>query len=148
MSETYVDDGPTFLNGEDPVEVARSMVHHAGTMYFRLGRVLSHIEDERRDSSLPFDGPYVEREFGLKYSKARYLMKIYRKFEGLEIDEDQLRALRWSKAKEIARVPDDDLRDEFDELVEIAIDCNRDELIDHITENFDVHQRQSSTRRR
>ena len=142
------DDPGAFLNGEDAVQVVRSLIHHAGTMYLRLGALLSYIEDERRDSSLPFDGEYVNAEFRLGYSKARYLIKIFQKFDSLGIDEDRLRGLKWSKAKEIARVPDDDLRDEFDDLVEFAVENTRDELINHITSNFEVHQRRTSTRDR
>ncbi len=67
---------------------------------------------------------YIEKELGVKYRKARYLINIYDYFTALGIDETKLGQMGWSKAKELVGKA---TKENFDELVEFANNHTRDE---------------------
>ncbi len=128
-------------DGDSPIEEVRALVGQAESIYYRLGRLLSEIRWDRRERNLPFDPRYVEKALRLKYRKAMYLISIHDKFDRAGINERRLKGLAWSKAKEIARLPAQQLRANFGALAEYARNNTREELVAHINDAFDVRRR-------
>ena len=125
---------------DDSVETVRRLVDQAETMYYRLGSLLSQIREDRRNGKQPFDPDYVGRDLRIGYRKAMYLISIHSKFSRAGINERQLRGLEWSKAKEIARLPEKQLHPNFDTLANFARKNTRADLIAHINKRFAVRR--------
>jgi hypothetical protein len=132
--------------GGDALKAAKSLVDRAEQTDFTLGGVLRTIHETGVFKTLGFDGKrgfdeYVERTLGIASRKARYLMAIYTKFALLGVDETRLEEIGWSKAKELARIEDAELKKDFTKLVKKATDSTRDELIEHIKTKYKVTTR-------
>jgi len=129
--------------GGDALKAAKALVDRAEQTDFTLGGVLRNIHETGSFKTLGYDGKrgfddYVEQTLGIASRKARYLIAIYTKFAMLGIDETKLNEIGWSKAKELARVPDADLKKDFNKLVKKANDGTRDDLITHIKTKYEV----------
>lgn len=128
------------LAEKDALEAAQELVNRAEETDFTLGGVLSHIQREGIYQRLGYDGKrgfedYIEKHLGVKYRKARYLIRTYEYFSTLGIDEKRLAAIGWSKAKELVGVA---TKENFDELMTFAEDKShtRDDLIEHIRTTY------------
>ena len=129
--------------GGDALKAAKALVERAEQTDFTLGGVLHNIHESGVFKTLGFDGKrgfddYVEKTLDIASRKARYLMGNYAKFVLLGVDEARLNELGWSKVKELARIPDDDLKKDFDKLAKKAKESTRDELVDHIKSKYAV----------
>ncbi len=131
------------LDGVDLVKAVRRIVGEADTLYFRLGAMLSQVRDSRIAKRLPFDQKYVTRNFPMSFRRAMYLISIHDSFTRAGIGERRLRGLAWSKAKEIARLPKQQLRANFKRLAEYAHQHTRQELIAKINGEFEVRSRRA-----
>ena len=132
--------------GGDALKAAKALVSKAEQTDFTLGGVLRHIHETGAFKSLGYDGKrgfdeYVEKVLGIQSRKARYLMTIYTKFAMLGVDESRLEAIGWSKAKELARIDEAELKKDFNKLVKYAEGHTRDELIDHVKTKYVVTTR-------
>lgn len=130
-------------NANDALRAAKALVERAEQTDFTLGGVLCKIHETGVFKSLGFDGKrgfdeYVEQTLGIQSRKARYLMTIYTKFAMLGVDEAKLNEIGWSKAKELARIPDAELKKDFNKLVKMAGEKSRDDLIGHIKTKYEV----------
>jgi len=125
------------------VKAVRLLVGGADTLYFRLGALLSKVRDSRIAKRLPFDQRYVTRSFPMSFRRAMYLNSIHDSFTRAGIGEQRLRGLAWSKAKEIARLPKQQLRANFKGLAEYARQHTRHELIAKINGEFEVPRRRA-----
>lgn len=126
------------LHEQDALDAAKALVAQAEETYFTLGGVLAHIYYEGIYKTVGYDGKrgfadYIDRELGIHYRKAMYLIDIYVKFRAIGIDEHRLTQIGWSKAKEIK---DYATPDNFDELLELAQTKSRTELIEHMQRTF------------
>lgn len=139
------------------LEAAKVLVNRSEQTDFTLGGVLHNIYVTGAFKTLGYDGKrgfsdYVERELGVQYRKARYLISIYttfaQVFRAKGITEEDLLKIGWSKAKELARVPVDKLVADYDVLIAMAVskEKSRDELIEHIKENYEVVQREEKVK--
>lgn len=128
---------------------AKMLVNRSEQTDFTLGGVLHNIYITGAFKTLGYDGKrgfsdYVEKELGVQYRKARYLISIYttfaQVFRAKGITEEDLLKLGWSKAKELARIPVNKLVEDYDSLMSMASDGtkSRDELIAHINKNYEV----------
>lgn len=123
------------LLGEyDALDAAQYLVERQAENDYTLGGVLAEIKREGIYQRLGYDGKkgfeeYIENSLGIHYRKAMYLIQIYEHFRQLEIPEERLAEIGWSKAKELTNITD---RAKFDELYEFAKDNTRDALIEHI----------------
>lgn len=145
------------LKGRSAIEAAKMLVNRNEQTEFTLGGVLHHIYVTGEFKTLGYDGKrgfsdYVEQALGVAYRKARYLISIYttfaQVFRAKGITEDDLLKLGWSKAKELARIPVNQLVENYDSLIAMASDgeTSRDELIKHISENYEVTQRKETVK--
>ncbi len=131
---------------------AKALVADVDNTYYSLGGVLHEISEKNAHVKAGYEAglkgfqAYVEAELGTDYRKARYLVAIYTKFRALNISRKRLAQIQWSKAKELARLELDDLRDNFDELVEYASNNTRDDLISHIKSTYVVANRDGAER--
>ena len=135
-------------NRHDAVREVQSLLGGSDLLYFRLGELLSGIRDNcSAGRGLWFDRMFVKNKFGLGYSKAMYLIRIYEKFSQARIGQRRLRGLDWSKAKEIARLETHELKGKFDSLSDFARKNTRQELIALIHEKCDVDTRKPRSAR-
>jgi nucleotidyltransferase/DNA polymerase involved in DNA repair len=65
-------------------------------------------------------------------------------FATLGVDTEKLETIGWSKAKELARIPAEQLKKDYDKLVKLAEEKTRDELTSHITKKYTVATRGQS----
>lgn len=122
------------LAESDALEAAKTLVAQVEESYFTLGGVLSHIYNEGIFKSAGYDGKrgfanYVEKELGIQYRKAMYLIDIYTAFRRLGVDEKRLTQIGWSKAKELTKIA---TPENFNDLIEYAQSHTRDEVIAHV----------------
>lgn len=130
-------------NGGDALRAAKALVDRAEQTDMTLGGVLRSIHETGIFKTLGYDGKrgfddYVEKTLGILSRKARYLMSIYTKFAMLGVDEAKLNEIGWSKAKELARIPDAELKKDFNKLTKLAKEKSRDDLIGHIKTKYEV----------
>jgi len=130
--QTFVDSASVtlLLSHQDALAAAKSLVDQVDNTYFTLGGVLHHIYAEGVFKVAGYDGKrgfadYVSKELGIQYRKAMYLIDIYVAFRNLGVDEVQLAAIGWSKAKELTKVA---TPDNIDQLMEMAATSTREEI--------------------
>jgi hypothetical protein len=138
LEVTHSSSVQALLAEKDALEAAKELVARAEETEFTLGGVLAHILREGIHRKLGYDGKrgfedYIEKELGVKYRKARYLINIYEYFTALGVDENKLGAMGWSKAKELVNVA---TKENFEELVEFANEHTRDELVEKIRTSY------------
>jgi len=102
------------------VDVARTLTAQHEEIYFKLGGVLAKIHEDNmhvvagfEDTADGFDAYVNENIGGLGKRKAYYLIKIYRHLRQAGITSAQLKAIGWTKARALAKVPVEDLNDEW-----------------------------------
>jgi hypothetical protein len=137
------------LENTDALKAAETLVSQREATDFTLGGVLHNIHETGIYKQLGFDGKrgfddYVEQHLGVAGRKARYLMANYVTFASLGVDTDKLESIGWSKAKELARIPAEQLKKDYDKLVKLAGEKTRDELTAHITKKYTVVTRGQS----
>jgi hypothetical protein len=122
------------LKGQDALKAAKALAQQSEEIYFTLGGVLNHIYNEGLHKLAGFEGKrgfaeYVEKELGVQYRKAMYLINIYAYFRSLGVDEKRLAEIGWSKAKELVGKVD---AAGFDDMVTFASSHSREELQNYI----------------
>ena len=93
------------LDKETAFEVVPSLIDSVDFSYFKLGGVLSAIQDNEwwNDDSPNFRS-FIEDNFGLHYRKGMYLIKIYDGLVEAEIPWHKVSGLGWTKLKELADI--------------------------------------------
>jgi hypothetical protein len=93
------------LDKETAFEVVPSLIDSVDFSYFKLGGVLSAIQDNDwwNDDSPNFRS-FIEDNFGLHYRKGMYLIKIYDGLVEAEIPWHKVSGLGWTKLKELADI--------------------------------------------
>lgn len=129
------------LSKEDAISAALKLVTRKEETEFTLGGILKHIHDEGIYKERGFDGPkgfanFCEQYLDVDYRKARYLMTIYTVFMQVGLDEKTVAQIGWSKAKELARIPVDRLRQDIETLVAFATTNSRDDLVGHMQTTY------------
>lgn len=102
------------LNKETAFEVVPSLIDSVDFSYFKLGGVLSTIQDNdwwQGDS--PTFKSFIEDNFGIHYRKAMYLVKIYDGLVEAEIPWHKVSGLGWTKLKELADILTNENVDEW-----------------------------------
>ena len=126
---------------QDALDAAKSLVQQVDNTYFSLGGVLAQIKDEGIHETIGYGGErgfadYVETELQLEPRKAQYLMKIYRTFAELDVDQKRVSEIGWSKIRELTRIPTDRLKSDLDELLVYACEHTRNELLEHVRAEY------------
>lgn len=139
------------LSQSDALTAAKTLVERAEQTDFTLGGVLANIQETGAYKRAGYSGKgafdnYVKAELFMEKRKAYYLINIYSKFMRCGIPEAKLAEIGWSKAKELVRVDDDALRDNYDQLFEYAKDNNREDLISYLKTNYAVASRGQTVR--
>jgi hypothetical protein len=139
------------LNGKSAVVAARQLVKAGAMNDFNLGGVLAKISRDADHETVvnPATGEafagakgfadFVEQDLGIKYGKARYLIRFYETFSQIKgVDEKKLAQVGYAKAKEILDVveacPEDadkwltDARDEKLVDLQVKLTAAREEL--------------------
>lgn len=154
VADQMVDD--TIHEHQDAIAAAKALIERSEQTYLMLGGVLHHIYENNLHKAEGYAGKrgfqeFVSKELGIEYRKAMYLMKNYRVFRMLSLDQarnEKLIAMGWSKAKEIAAIAnfkDPETGEElgieaverhFDDLANYAVSNTRDDLTAKIKSDF------------
>jgi hypothetical protein len=106
------------LDKETAFEVVPSLIDSVDFSYFKLGGVLSAIqENDWWNEDSPTFRSFIEDNFGLHYRKGMYLIKIYDGLVEAEIPWHKVSGLGWTKLKELADIL---TQENVDEWVEKA----------------------------
>ncbi len=124
----------------DVLELAKELVAESTTTEYRLGGILYHVRVSKvykeLDPSYAEIGGlqlYIQEQLGMEYRKAMYLVDIYTKFSKAGIHGDRVGEIGWTKAKEIARVVNEE---NADALLEAASESTVNELKETIKESY------------
>lgn len=134
------------LQGKNAVVVALDLFKRAQRIEFTLGGVLKRVSDTNAHHAVGYTGnkgfaQFCEDYIGIDYRKARYLVAIYTKFTSIGLDEEHLERIGWTKAKELARISDDELAANIDQLLDYAGNHTCDELTAMVRSNYEVATR-------
>jgi len=113
------------LNKETAFALVPSMMESVDYSYFKLGAVLSTIQDNGWwEDEAPKFKDFIQDSFGLHYRKAMYLIGIYNGLVEANIPWSKVSGLGWTKLKEISFIQSDGSPflnpDNVDEWVEKA----------------------------
>ena len=102
------------MSKEEAFEIVPSLIESVDFSYFKLGGVLSAIQDngwweDHADSFKEF----IPETFGLHYRKAMYLIKIYDGLVEADIPWSKVSGLGWTKLKELADILTEENVDEW-----------------------------------
>jgi hypothetical protein len=143
-----ITDSPTvqkLLAGQDALRAAKVLALQAEETFYSLGGVLSHVYSEglfktiqNEDGTLKYDGKrgfaeYMLGELNIQYRKGMYLIDIYAVCRKLDISEQRVAEIGWSKMKEISNKLD---AVNAEELLDYARDHNREELVAHVRTTY------------
>jgi len=105
------------LKGKSAVAAARALVKQGMISDYNLGGVLAKISRDKDyekvvnpETGEKFEGQkgfsdFVESDLGIRYGKARYLIRFYETFSQIKgVSEEKLAAVGYAKAKEILDV--------------------------------------------
>lgn len=94
------------LDRETALEIVPSLIDSVDFSYFKLGGVLSAIQDNEwwkvEDCNSFKD--FIQDSFGLHYRKAMYLINIYDKLVEADIPWAKVSGIGWTKLKELADI--------------------------------------------
>lgn len=118
------------LDKESAIEIVPSLIESVDFSYFKLGGVLSAIQDNEwwkgeADSFKIF----IQDNFGLHYRKAMYLINIYDKLVEADIPWNKVSGIGWTKLKELADILTTDNVDEWVELAKNMTTLNLQEAV-------------------
>ncbi len=102
------------LDKETAFEIVPSLIDSVDFSYFKLGGVLSAIQDNGwwEDESDKFKN-FIQDRFGLHYRKAMYLIEIYDGLVEADIPWSKVSGLGWTKLSKIASILTQDNVDEW-----------------------------------
>lgn len=113
------------LDKETALEIVPSLIDSVDFSYFKLGGVLSAIQDngwwEGESDSFKV---FIQDNFGLHYRKAMYLINIYDKLVEADIPWAKVSGIGWTKLKELADILTVDNVDEWVELAKSMTTLN------------------------
>jgi hypothetical protein len=93
------------LDKASAIEIVPSLMESVDFSYFKLGGVLSAIQDNGWwEGSAPTFKAFIQDSFGLHYRKAMYLINIYNGLVEANIPWDKVSGLGWTKLKELADI--------------------------------------------
>lgn len=126
---------------DDILDAAKNLVTQAEQTYFNLGGVLAEIYRTKAYGEAGYTGEgawegYLQAELGLEYRKAMYLIEIYKSFSKLDVDEERLTSIGWTKIRLLAKHIKGLSQEDVDSLLDGAENMSRDELSDHIQETL------------
>jgi hypothetical protein len=128
QATSYLQDTAVEIEGLSKVKainMADKLVESIETDYFKLGGVLSVIQNNAWYEGFETFDLYVYEKFGFKVRKAHYLMDIYGHLVGKQIDWEKVKGLGWTKLKDLAAILTPENTDEW---VEKASKCTVIEL--------------------
>lgn len=129
------------LKEEDAKGLVRDLSETAELTYFKLGGVLSSIQSHGWFAPYSSFKEFVEGEHGIPYRKAMYWIDIYNKLSEKKVPWEKVKALGWTKLKEIVSVL---TADNVDEWVGIASGQTTLQLIETV-KNKNAQGQQASS---
>lgn len=105
------------LTEKDAKGAVHDLVEGAEQSYFKLGGVLSVIQKNGWFTPHASFKEFVENEHGIAYRKAMYYIDIYNKLAESDVPWDKVKALGWTRLKEIASIL---TKENVDEWVKVA----------------------------
>jgi len=122
---------------DDMLDAAKNLAVQAEKTYFNLGGVLAEIYRTKAYGEAGYLGEgawddYLQKELNLEYRKAMYLIEIYKAFSKLDVDEDRLADIGWTKIRMLAPYIKGLSQEEVDELLGEVATMSRDEISEHI----------------
>ncbi len=126
---------------DDICGLAIDLAEDAATVDYRLAGVLYHVYVDKAYKEL--DGGayagnkgfelYADKELGVGYRKAMYLIKGYGSWNKLGLSSEDFTSLGWTKAVAVADVGTED---NIDDLMELASESSLTELRETIKESY------------
>jgi hypothetical protein len=92
------------IGKENAPAIVRALLNDTDFNFFKLGGVLAVIQTNQWFGEHDTFRAYVEAEFGLSYRKAVYLVAIYTALVQSGVSWDKVKALGWTKLKELAGI--------------------------------------------
>lgn len=105
------------LTEETARNLAGSLAEGTGFAEFKLGGILSRIQEEGWYKPYATFREYVEAEHGLKYRSAAYAVQIYNDLAKLNIAYDRVKEVQWTKLRTISGVL---TQDNIEKMVAVA----------------------------
>ena len=97
--------------------LAGSLAEGTGFAEFKLGGILSRIQEEGWFKPYATFREYVEAEHGLKYRSAAYAVQIYNDLAKLNISYERVKDVQWTKLRTVSGVL---TQDNIEKMVAIA----------------------------
>ncbi len=97
------------------LELAKQLVNDTDFNYFKLGGVLAVIQANSWWEGSGHDSfkDFMQSEYGMPYRKGMYLIAIYNGLVGANIPWEKVKALGWTKLKELAGILSSENVDEW-----------------------------------
>lgn len=117
------------LKKEPALKLISDLIEQGDVTEFKLGGVLSLVQANGWYAPYAAFREFVEKEHGLHYRKATYLIEIYNRLGQSGVPWEKVKSIGWTKLKEIAKVL---TVENVDEWVQIASNSNTLTLIDTV----------------
>jgi hypothetical protein len=117
------------LKKEPALKLIQDLIEQGDVTEFKLGGVLSLVQANGWYAPYASFREFVEKEHGLHYRKATYLIEIYNRLGQSGVPWSKVKSIGWTKLKEIAKVL---TVENVDEWVQIASNSNTLTLIDTV----------------
>ena len=101
------------LTEETAKNLAGSLAEGTGFAEFKLGGILSRIQEEGWFKPYASFREYVEAEHGIKYRSAAYAVQIYNDLAKLNISYERVKEVQWTKLRTISSVLTQDNIEKF-----------------------------------
>jgi hypothetical protein len=105
------------LSESSAKELAGTLAEGTGFAEFKLGGILSRIQEEGWFKPYSSFREYVEAEHGVKYRAAAYAIQIYNDLAKLNISYERVKEIQWTKLRTISGVL---TQDNIEKMVAVA----------------------------
>ncbi len=119
------------LSADAAFKETTALIEAVDANYFKVGGLLSAIQANNYFTEKGYDNfkDCIEKEFGLAYRKAMYLIKIYNAIVAADVEWSKVAKIGWTKLKEIADIL---TKDNVDELVAKAAELTVLQLQEYV----------------
>lgn len=119
------------LKKEEALKMAKELIDQADFNYFKLGGVLSVIQANEWWKGMGYEKfqNFMSTEYNMPYRKGMYLVQIYNGLVEAQVPWEKVKALGWTKLKELSGIL---TLDNVDEWVKTASKLSTIQLIEYI----------------
>lgn len=120
---------------KEALDAAQSLLASIGMNYYSLGGVLAYIQQTSAFVEAGYETfrDYAEQELGQKQGKVYMLMGIYRAFSAAGVDDERVKTVGWTFARDMAKYINGD---NVDQMFKQAKKLSREELSNWLLETY------------